>query len=68
MGAREQEALSLLLAGKTASEVADEMFIAHGTAKAHIRHIYQKLDVHDRVELFDLMRDVDPHFKAPNKV
>lgn len=68
LGAREQEALSLLLAGKTASEVADEMFIAHGTAKAHIRHIYQKLDVHDRVELFDLMRDVDPHFKAPNKV
>lgn len=67
LGAREQEALSLLLAGKTASEVADEMFIAHGTAKAHIRHIYKKLDVHDRAELFELMRDIDPHFKAPAK-
>lgn len=67
LGAREQEALSLLLAGKTAGEVADEMFIAHGTAKAHIRHIYKKLDVHDRAELFELMRDIDPHFKAPGK-
>lgn len=67
LGAREQEALSLLLEGKTASEVADEMFIARGTAKAHIRHIYQKLDVHDRGELFDLMRDVDSHFEAPVK-
>lgn len=65
LGAREQEALSLLLEGKTASEVADGMFIAHGTAKAHIRHIYRKLDVHDREELFGLMHDIDPQFEAP---
>lgn len=67
LGAREQEALSLLLEGKTASEVADEMFIARGTAKAHIRHIYQKFDVHDRTELFELMHDIDSHFEAPIK-
>lgn len=65
LGAREREALSLLLEGKTASEVADSMFIARGTAKAHIRHIYRKLDVHDRDELFELMRDIDPGFETP---
>lgn len=64
LGAREQEALLLLLEGKTASEVADGMFIARGTAKAHIRHIYRKLDVHDREELFELMKDVDPNFQS----
>ncbi|WP_180326512.1 response regulator transcription factor [Raoultibacter phocaeensis] len=64
LGAREQEALALLLEGKTASEVAECMFIARGTAKAHIRHIYRKLDVHDREELFGLMRDVDPQFEV----
>lgn len=41
------------------------MFIARGTAKAHIRHIYRKLDVHDRDELFELMRDIDPGFETP---
>ena len=29
--------------------------MAHGTAKAHIRHVYQKLDVHAREELFELV-------------
>lgn len=67
LGAREREALSLLLEGKTASGVADGMFIARGTAKAHIRHIYRKLDVHDREELFDLMRDIDPQFETPRE-
>lgn len=65
LGAREREALELLLDGKSASEVADSMFIAQGTAKAHIRHIYQKLDVHDRNELFELMRTVDEGFETP---
>lgn len=65
LGVREREALSLLLEGKTASEVADNMFIARGTAKAHIRHIYRKLDIHDREELFGLMHDIDPQFEAP---
>ena len=52
LGAREREALALLLQGCSASEVADKMFIANGTAKAHIRHIYQKFDVNTREELF----------------
>ncbi len=39
-----------------------ELFIANGTAKAHVRHIYQKLDIHSREELFALIDpgEVDP--------
>jgi len=36
-----------------------ELVIANGTAKAHVRHIYQKLDIHTRQELFDLL-DMEP--------
>lgn len=62
LGEREREALALLLEGKTASQVADEMFIARGTAKAHIRHIYKKLDIHDREELFHLIKTIDRQY------
>lgn len=30
----------------------------NGTAKAHIRHVYQKLDIHTREELFALVEEV----------
>ena len=56
LGSRESEALFLLLEGCTAREVAEKMFVADGTAKAHIRHVYQKLDVHDRESLFGVVR------------
>lgn len=62
LGDREQEALGLLLQGKTAAQIADEMFVAHGTAKAHIRHIYRKFGIHTREELFSLMRALDPSY------
>ncbi|MEG0757224.1 MAG: helix-turn-helix transcriptional regulator [Raoultibacter sp.] len=58
LGAREKEALILLLLKKSASEVAAEMVIANGTAKSHIRHLYKKLNVHSRDELFELFNIV----------
>ena len=54
LGKREREVLGLLLQQKTASEIATEMTIANGTAKSHIRHVYKKLGIHSREELFDL--------------
>lgn len=52
---RECEVLSLLLENKSATEVADAMVIAHGTAKAHISNIYKKLGIHTREELFAMV-------------
>ncbi len=54
LGEREKEVLVLLLQRKSASAVAAELVIANGTAKSHIRHVYKKLDVHSRAELFAL--------------
>ncbi|MEE0705158.1 MAG: helix-turn-helix transcriptional regulator [Adlercreutzia sp.] len=51
---REQEVLLQLLHRKTVASIAEDMFIAEGTVKAHIQHIYAKLDIHSRKELFSL--------------
>ncbi len=51
LSAREEEVLLLLAQGKSISEIERELVIANGTAKAHTRHIYRKLDIHTREEL-----------------
>lgn len=48
---REEEVLLLLAQRKTVGSIERELFIANGTAKTHIRHVYRKLDVHSRDEL-----------------
>ena len=47
--------LLLLAQRKTGGSIERELFIANGTAKTHIRHIYRKLDIHSRDELTDLL-------------
>ena len=54
LSSRESEVLQLLLEGKSATQIAEEMVVAHGTIKAHTRNIYKKLGIHRREELFDL--------------
>ncbi|MEM9361100.1 MAG: LuxR C-terminal-related transcriptional regulator [Bacteroidota bacterium] len=43
---------NLILQGKTNKEIANELFISLSTVKTHITHIYNKLDVSNRQELF----------------
>jgi DNA-binding CsgD family transcriptional regulator len=57
--ARESEVLLLLAQKKTISTIEHELFIANGTAKAHVRHIYQKLGIHTRNELFEMVGVAD---------
>lgn len=51
LGEREQSVLLLLAKGMTAPEIASQLLVAPGTAKAHIGHIYEKAGVHSREEL-----------------
>ncbi|OUO90626.1 hypothetical protein B5F40_06335 [Gordonibacter sp. An230] len=53
---RETEVIALLAQGKSLSQVASSLFIAEGTAKAHTRHIYEKLGINTRQELFDMLK------------
>lgn len=49
--AREEEILCLLAQKKTVPTIAADMFLAQGTVKAHVQHIYQKMGIHSRKEL-----------------
>lgn len=55
---REDEVLRLLARGNSNDAIERELFIANGTLKAHIQHIYVKLDVHSRKQLDELFSDV----------
>ncbi len=43
--AREREVLSLLVAGRSAPQIAAELVVGVTTVKTHLRHVYEKLGV-----------------------
>lgn len=54
---REEEILAILASGRNQAYVQQTLVIAPGTATTHITHIYQKLGIHSRGELLDLVED-----------
>lgn len=53
---REQDILALLVEGRSGPYISKCLYVSDNTVKTHIRHIYTKLDVHNRQELLDLVR------------
>lgn len=52
---REEEVMELLCKGRSIERVQVELGIAKGTATAHAHHVYQKLGIHSRQELLDMV-------------
>ena len=52
---REEEVLRELARRRDATAVARSLTIAPGTLKAHTRHIYEKMNIHTREELYALL-------------
>ncbi|MEG0218219.1 MAG: LuxR C-terminal-related transcriptional regulator, partial [Raoultibacter sp.] len=50
---RQTEVFMLLVRGRNAKVIEEELFISNHTAKTHIYRIYQKLGVHTQQELID---------------
>jgi DNA-binding NarL/FixJ family response regulator len=50
LSVRENEVLQLLADGLLYKEIADRLFIGHGTVRQHIHNIYEKLHVSNRTE------------------
>jgi DNA-binding CsgD family transcriptional regulator len=55
---RQQEVLILLAKGHSAESITRELVVSMHTTKAHTYNIYQKLQVHSRQELIDLIESV----------
>lgn len=58
---REGEIIVLLMEGKTNREIAERLFISANTVKTHVKNIYGKLEVSNRVQLFSLLRGHENH-------
>lgn len=53
--AREREVLGLLLEDKRRKEIANELHVSENTVKKHTSHVFAKLNVSSRKELFALV-------------
>ncbi len=56
---REMVVLRLLPTALTTAEIADALVVAPSTVRTHIKRIYDKLDVHRRVEAVAAARELD---------
>lgn len=54
---RENDIFLLLAQGHTMPAIAERLFVSENTVKSHVKRIYQKLDIHSRSELIDLVND-----------
>lgn len=52
---RESEVLRLIAKGRSTPRIQKELHLSVNTVNTHISHIYQKLNVHSRQELLDLI-------------
>ncbi len=52
---REREIFEYVGRGRTVSAIAQELVVSENTVKFHMKGIYQKLDVHSRAEVMDLI-------------
>ena len=59
---REDEIFRLLAQGKANRAIEEELFIASGTLKAHVQHIYVKIGIHSRKELAELVGEDEDVF------
>jgi DNA-binding CsgD family transcriptional regulator len=55
---REVEVARLLASGRTNREIAHELYVSHGTVKAHTANIYRKLGAHNRAEMIGKARSL----------
>jgi DNA-binding CsgD family transcriptional regulator len=59
IGERGLEILQLLARGRSGTRIEQELYISRGTVNTHMRRLYQKLGVHTRQELLDMIDATD---------
>jgi DNA-binding CsgD family transcriptional regulator len=57
---KESEIMVLFAKGRSSARIQQDLYISRGTCTTHLRHIYQKLNVHDKQEFLDLIENYRP--------
>ena len=55
LSARERQVLLLYSQGKTLKSISAELFLSENTVSMYRRKLYDKLDVHSKQEMLDLL-------------
>lgn len=56
---RETEIAELIAKGRDSAHIQEKLFLSRSTVQTHRMHIYQKLGIHNRQELLDIIETVD---------
>lgn len=48
---REKDVINKIIDGKSKKQIAADLFVSYHTVKAIVEHIYEKANVHSKVEL-----------------
>ena len=51
---RETEILKFLVKGLSYQQIANELFISHGTVRKHVENIYDKLHINNKAQAVNL--------------
>ncbi len=54
---REEETFAMLARGRNREYIEERLGVSRNTVKAHVKHIYAKLDIHSHQELLDLVEE-----------
>lgn len=58
LSAREREVCALLVQGRSAARIGEELVLSQNTVKTHLQNIYAKAGVHTKQELLDRLRAI----------
>ena len=53
---REMEVLKSLAEGNSYQQIADDLFISHETVKKHLKNIYRKMNVKNKIQAINRMK------------
>ena len=58
---KETEIMILFAKGRSSARIQEELYLSRGTVTTHLRHIYQKMDVHSKQEFLDVIEGRTPN-------